>query len=688
MKQLAITIKCFAGVIILLSFMVILSATLSLAALNPSNISPNNSQQPIVQSYKDLLIGVNLSINGTVFSDLNGDGLRTKDEPGLPNWTIILKCDGKEVLQTITDDTGKYSFQNLSSGKYTVIETILPGWNQTRPGEGNYTINLVDKDAFNYDFGNHFGPVTHVPLFHPAMHLTLDQIAKMNEEDFRAVKPPLRPAAAPQAVSYPSSFSLLSYVPSYTNRQQGNCGNCWVWGCTAVIEIAYDIQNTIFDRISIQYLDSNNNGGSSPCCSGAPADYVNFYSSEHRFIPWSNSQADYRDGNLICGDTAAVSASSISTNPYYPINSIQYNTIPTIGQGQSTAIANIKSYLYQHKGVVFRFAVPTATAWNDFSNTFWNTRSDNYNFDQWNNQPTDSGVYAHIVTCVGWDDSTDSWIMLNSWGTNSAHPAGTFKVKMHMNYDMGFGGNSQLFFTTIDVAFSGPMPIYRMYSPLVTDHMYTTDYNEYSTSAVKVGYQQEGILGYVYSSSQTGTIPIYRMYSPFVTDHFYTTNYNEYTTTAVAVGYQQEGILGYIYSSPQAGTTPVYRMYSPFVKDHFYTTNYNEYTTTAVAVGYQQEGILGYVYSSSQSPLSEATVSITVKNAAGTILIPNALITVTDGYSNSKQATTDSNGQATITGVPGTWQYSVSKTGYTINIGTWQIAAPPAINTAVVYLQM
>ena len=84
-----------------------------------------------------------------------------------------------------------------------------------------------------------------------------------------------------------------------------------------------------------------------------------------------------------------------------------------------------------------------------------------------------------------------------------------------------------------------------MYSPTSKDHFYTTNYNEYSVTAVKVGYQQEGVLGYIYSSSQAGTIPIYRMYSPTSTDHFYTTNYNEYSVTAVKVGYQQEGVLGY-----------------------------------------------------------------------------------------------------------------------------------------------
>jgi hypothetical protein len=681
MRQLALTIRHFAGVIILLSFIIILASTISLAELNPSNISGDNSSQLI----KYLSNGVNLSINGTVFNDLNGDGLKTKNEPGLSGWTIILESNGKVLLQTVTDNKGFYFFKNLVPDKYTVKENNLAGWNETRPGTGNYTINLVDTDAFNYDFGNHFGPVTYVPVSYPG--IPLDKMAKINEENLRAVNIPLRSAAVAQVSSYPSSFSLLSHVPQYTDRNQGEyCENCWVWACTGAVEIAHDIQNGRFDRLSIQYFDSNYNGGF-PCCAEYPIQYVNFYSSAGEFIPWSNSQADYRDGNLYCGAYAAVPSGSISNNPYYPISSIRYLTLPH-GIGTSASIDSIKNELSQGKGVIFTFALPTGTAWNDFIN-FWNTRSDNYNFDQWNNILTDSNGKGHAVMCVGWDDSTNSWIMLNSWGTNPKHPYGTFKVKMDMNYDMSFGSKPQIYFANIDVTFSGSIPIYRMYSPIVQDHFYNTNYYEYSTSAVNVGYQQEGILGYAYGSSQTGAVPIYRMYSPIVKDHFYTTNYNEYSTSAVKVGYQQEGILGYAYSSSQTGTIPIYRMYSPIVKDHFYTTNYNEYSTSAVKVGYQQEGILGYAYSNSQPPLFQAVVPITVKKGgvAGTILIPNALITVTDGASNSKQATTNVNGQATITGVSGTWQYSVSATGYTTNTGSWQIASPPASNSVVVYLQ-
>jgi hypothetical protein len=68
-------------------------------------------------------------------------------------------------------------------------------------------------------------------------------------------------------------------------------------------------------------------------------------------------------------------------------------------------------------------------------------------------------------------------------------------------------------------------------------------------------------------------------------------------------------------------------------------------------------------------------------------VIPNALINVQDGAGNTKQATTNGAGQATITGMSGTWQYSVSASGYVADTGTWQIAPSHARNNEVVHLQ-
>lgn len=88
----------------------------------------------------------------------------------------------------------------------------------------------------------------------------------------------------------------------------------------------------------------------------------------------------------------------------------------------------------------------------------------------------------------------------------------------------------------------GEIPLYRLHSVGFTDYLYTTDLNEIKNATDKnagYGYASEGIAGYImpYSSAMglgcpAGTQPLYRMYSSYLTDHFYTTDYNEYVYEA------------------------------------------------------------------------------------------------------------------------------------------------------------
>ncbi len=137
---------------------------------------------------------------------------------------------------------------------------------------------------------------------------------------------------------------------------------------------------------------------------------------------------------------------------------------------------------------------------------------------------------------------------------------------------------------------SGTVPVYRKFGG--GDHFYTTNLQEGKDQ----GYQDEGILGYVYPKQVDKTIPVYRKYNG--KDHFYTTNLQE----GKDQGYQDEGILGYVYPKQVDKTIPVYRKYNG--KDHFYTTNLQE----GKDQGYQDEGILGYIYP--QTGLNQSLDSI------------------------------------------------------------------------------
>ncbi|MDD4447837.1 MAG: SdrD B-like domain-containing protein, partial [Methanothrix sp.] len=95
--------------------------------------------------------------SGMKFEDLNGNGARDADEPGLEGWTIKLMSGGTEIASTQTDADGAYSFTDIAPGSYTVEEASQAGWAQTYPASpGTHTINLVSGVAgpTNINFGN------------------------------------------------------------------------------------------------------------------------------------------------------------------------------------------------------------------------------------------------------------------------------------------------------------------------------------------------------------------------------------------------------------------------------------------------------------------------------------------------------------------------------------------------------
>jgi len=148
--------------------------------------------------------------------------------------------------------------------------------------------------------------------------------------------------------------------------------------------------------------------------------------------------------------------------------------------------------------------------------------------------------------------------------------------------------------------------VYRLYSPVTLEHLYTTDPREYNTLESYVGtWNGEG---YVYSEySGPGTVggitdePLYRLYNPAVLQHLWTTDFNEYTVLATE-GWEQENIVGYVFPAAPGSTAAslptvpnseaLYRLMAPQV--HLWTTSPNEYDILQTE-GWTGEGIIGYV---------------------------------------------------------------------------------------------
>ena len=470
-------------------------------------ISPYNSffelnySNNVANKSINVSIANNSCISGTKFNDTNSNATRDPGEAGLSGWTIRLTRPDGTTINTTTDASGGYKFENLTSGTYRVSEVRQDNWTQTYPAWlGDHIINVTDGNVTGVDFGNNYLPVPEIPYL------------------------PSGPASGIPGAQY--SYSTSSTDPS-----------------------GYQISYT-FD------WGDGTNSTTSLFDSGATASAAHIW----------NSSGVYQVRAMATNSKGASSGWSGPLN--VTINAPP--SIPTVTNGIGSSLVTANSARLNGE-------IADTGGENPTVHICWGTSDGATTLASWQNDAPLGvlGTGAFYKDVTGLTPGTQYYY--RCYATNSA----------------GTGWASSTANFTTQAVFNEP--VYRMYSPSQTDHFYTTNYYEYSTIAPAVGYIGEGILGNMYSSSQTGTVPVYRMYSPSQTDHFYTTNYYEYSTIAPAVGYIGEGILGNMYSSSQTGTVPVYRMYSPSQTDHFYTTNYYEYSTIAPAVGYIGEGILGYM---------------------------------------------------------------------------------------------
>lgn len=87
------------------------------------------------------------TLAGTVFNDLNHDGIWENGEPLLSGWRIFIdtnnngRLDGNE-LWTRTDSNGNFSFANMPAGNYTLRETVVSGWQNTTAPWKTVTLKL------------------------------------------------------------------------------------------------------------------------------------------------------------------------------------------------------------------------------------------------------------------------------------------------------------------------------------------------------------------------------------------------------------------------------------------------------------------------------------------------------------------------------------------------------------------
>ncbi|MBX7169144.1 MAG: beta-propeller fold lactonase family protein, partial [Pirellulales bacterium] len=92
-------------------------------------------------------------IHGTVWHDLDSDGVLEGSEPRVANWTVYLDLNQNGVPEfgepsQLTDVNGDYAFTGLAPGNYHVTQVMQLGWSLTSPLPGpqlTYLANYKDN---------------------------------------------------------------------------------------------------------------------------------------------------------------------------------------------------------------------------------------------------------------------------------------------------------------------------------------------------------------------------------------------------------------------------------------------------------------------------------------------------------------------------------------------------------------
>ncbi|MFC5502326.1 hypothetical protein ACFPJ4_08760 [Lysinimonas soli] len=131
---------------------------------------------------------------------------------------------------------------------------------------------------------------------------------------------------------------------------------------------------------------------------------------------------------------------------------------------------------------------------------------------------------------------------------------------------------------------SGPVSVYRFWSPKNSTHFYTASVSERDTIIASYPtsvWTYEGVAYNAFLTQESGTIPLYRFWSPRLSGHFYTASESE--KNSIIAGYPSstwtfEGVAFYVYPTDTtvAGTVAVSRFWSPQNQHHFYTASVSE----------------------------------------------------------------------------------------------------------------
>ncbi len=91
----------------------------------------------------DFVVAGSATLDGVVFDDQNGSGVRDQGEPGIPHATVVVVWDGPDgqvTMRVTTDAQGAWQRTALPAGAYSAtvdLTTVNPDYRPTTVGGGD-----------------------------------------------------------------------------------------------------------------------------------------------------------------------------------------------------------------------------------------------------------------------------------------------------------------------------------------------------------------------------------------------------------------------------------------------------------------------------------------------------------------------------------------------------------------------